>query len=72
MFTTFFQEGPVTDYASALRSDAQRFGRFFQGMLENGVNLAPSQFEAGFVSLAHTDDDIGRTLEAADRALANL
>ncbi len=72
MFTTFFQEGPVTDYASALRSDTERFGRFFQGMLDGGVNLAPSQFEAGFVSLAHTDDDIGRTLEAADRALATL
>ncbi len=72
MFTTFFQDGPVTDYASALRSDTQRFGRFFLGMLERGVNLAPSQFEAGFVSLAHTDEDLGRTLEAADEALAAL
>lgn len=72
MFTTFFQEGPVTDYASALVSDTGRFGRFFQGMLERGVNLAPSQFEAGFVSLAHTEDDLGRTLEAADQALAAL
>ncbi len=72
MFTTFFQAGPVTDYASALRSDTERFGKFFRGMLERGVNLAPSQFEAGFVSLAHTDEDIGRTLEAADQALASL
>jgi glutamate-1-semialdehyde 2,1-aminomutase len=72
MFTTFFQEGPVTDYATALKSDTGRFGRFFQGMLERGVNLAPSQFEAGFVSLAHTEEDLGRTLEAADHALATL
>ncbi|MBE0616665.1 MAG: glutamate-1-semialdehyde 2,1-aminomutase [Proteobacteria bacterium] len=72
MFTTFFQGGPVTDYTTALRSDTERFGRFFLGMLERGVNLAPSQFEAGFVSLAHTDEDIGRTLEAADQALAAL
>lgn len=72
MFTTFFQEGPVTDYASALKSDTGRFGRFFQAMLERGVNLAPSQFEAGFVSLAHTEEDLGRTLEAADQALAAL
>ncbi|MFU8857552.1 MAG: glutamate-1-semialdehyde 2,1-aminomutase [Deferrisomatales bacterium] len=72
MFTTFFQEGPVTDYASALASDTERFGRFFRGMLERGVNLAPSQFEAGFLSLAHTEDDLGRTLEAADATLASL
>jgi glutamate-1-semialdehyde 2,1-aminomutase len=72
MFTTFFQEGPVVDYATALKSDTQRFGRFFQGMLDRGVSLAPSQFEAGFVSLAHTDEDIGRTLEAADAVLAAI
>ncbi|MBI5015800.1 MAG: glutamate-1-semialdehyde 2,1-aminomutase [Deltaproteobacteria bacterium] len=72
MFTTFFQEGPVTDYASALKSDTARFGRFFSGMLDRGVNLAPSQFEAGFMSLAHTDEDIDRTLEAADATLASL
>ncbi len=72
MFTTFFQEGPVTDYASALRSDTGAFGRFFQGMLERGVNLAPSQFEAGFMSLAHTDEDIARTVEAADEVLASF
>ena len=72
MFCTFFQAGPVTDYASALASDTARFGRYFQGMLEGGVNLAPSQFEAGFMSLAHTDADIGRTLEAADNVLAAL
>jgi glutamate-1-semialdehyde 2,1-aminomutase len=72
MFTTFFQEGPVTDYASALRSDTRRFGQFFQGMLERGVNLAPSQFEAGFMSLGHTAEDIDRTIEAADQTLASM
>jgi glutamate-1-semialdehyde 2,1-aminomutase len=72
MFTTFFQQGPVTDYTTALQSDTDRFGQFFLGMLEGGVNLAPSQFEAGFVSLAHTDEDIDRTLEAADQAIASL
>jgi len=72
MFCTFFQEGPVTDYTSALASDTERFGRYFMGMLEGGVNLAPSQFEAGFMSLAHSDADIRDTLEAADAALAAL
>ncbi len=72
MFTTFFQEGPVVDYATALKSDTERFGRFFRALLERGVNLAPSQFEAGFVSLAHTEADIDRTLEAVDGALADL
>jgi glutamate-1-semialdehyde 2,1-aminomutase len=72
MFTTFFQEGPVYDYASALKSDTALFGRFFRAMLDRGVNLAPSQFEAGFVSLAHGDEEIARTLEAADDALASL
>ncbi len=72
MFCTFFQEGPVYDYATALASDTERFGRFFLGMLERGVNLAPSQFEAGFMSLAHTDEDIDRTIAAADQVLAGL
>jgi len=72
MFCTFFQEGPVIDYATALKSDTERFGRYFQGMLEGGVNLAPSQFEAGFMSLAHSDEDIARTLEVADAAMAAL
>jgi glutamate-1-semialdehyde 2,1-aminomutase len=72
MFCTFFQEGLVVDYASALASDTERFGRYFQAMLEGGVNLAPSQFEAGFMSLAHGDTDIDRTLEVADAAAAVL
>ena len=58
MLTGFFCAGPVTDYASAKHSDTKRYARFFHGMLERGVFLAPSQFEAAFVSLAHTDADI--------------
>jgi len=65
MFTMFFSDRPVTDYDSARRSDTARFGRFFRAMLEHGVYLAPSQFEAAFVSAAHTEDDIRRTISAA-------
>jgi glutamate-1-semialdehyde 2,1-aminomutase len=65
MFCTFFAEAPVTDYASAKGSDTAAFGRFFQAMLEAGVYLAPSQFEAGFTSAAHTPDIIDATVEAA-------
>jgi len=72
MFTTFFQAGPVYDYDTALKSDTARFGKFFLGMLERGVNLAPSQFEAGFMSLAHSDEDIERTVEAADEVWSTL
>ncbi len=65
MFTVFFCEGPVTDFESAKRSDTARFGQFFRHMLERGIYLAPSQFEAAFVSAAHTDEDIERTAAAA-------
>ena len=68
MFTGFLCAGPVTDYASAKTADTQRYARFFHTMLERGVYLAPSQFEAGFVSLAHTETDIDATLEAANAA----
>lgn len=70
MFTGFFCETPVVDYASAKRADARRYARFFQAMLERGVYFAPSQFEAGFVSLAHTEADIDATLNAAADAFA--
>jgi len=69
MWTTFFQGGPVTDYASARRSDTAAYARYFHGMLEQGIYLAPSQFEAGFVSLAHTRRDLDRTIAAARRVL---
>ncbi len=65
MFTFFFGEGPVTDWESAQRCDTARFGKFFHHMLERGVYLAPSQFEAGFVSAAHSEQDIRQTVEAA-------
>ncbi|MFW9264542.1 glutamate-1-semialdehyde 2,1-aminomutase [Nostoc sp. CALU 546] len=65
MFGFFFNEGPVRNYEDAKKSDLSKFARFHRGMLEHGVYLAPSQFEAGFTSLAHTEADIDRTLEAA-------
>ena len=70
MLTTFFAAGPITDYARAKRSDTQRYARFFHGMRERGVYFAPSQFEAAFVSLAHTDADIDTTVKTATDALA--
>jgi len=72
MFTGFFTDAPVTDYATAKKSDTARFGKFFHAMLDAGVYLAPSQFEAAFVSLAHDGRAIDRTLEAARRALAAI
>jgi len=65
MFSTFFTENPVSDWASAKRSDLETFGKFFQGMLQRGVYLAPSQFEAGFMSAAHSEAEIEATIEAA-------
>jgi glutamate-1-semialdehyde 2,1-aminomutase len=72
MFCTFFNAERVVDYASAKRSDSNRYALFFHAMLENGVYLAPSQFEAGFLSLAHSDQDIGRTIEVAEEAFGRL
>ncbi len=72
MFTGFFNPGPVTDYTSATKSDTAAFGRYFRGMLDRGVYLAPSQYETGFVSTAHTDADIDRTLDAAREVFRNL
>ncbi|MFB3828078.1 MAG: glutamate-1-semialdehyde 2,1-aminomutase [Bryobacteraceae bacterium] len=68
MFTVFFTAGPVTDYESAKRSDTARFGRFFHAMLERGVYLAPSQFEAAFLSAAHSEQEVRVTIEAAREA----
>lgn len=65
MFTLFFAEGPVKNFESAKRSDAKRFAEYFHFMLERGVYLAPSQFEAAFVSAAHTGEDIARTVGAS-------
>jgi glutamate-1-semialdehyde 2,1-aminomutase len=68
MFCTFFTTQPVTDYASASTSDISRFRRYFHALLDAGIYVAPSQFEAGFVSTAHTDDDIERTIAASYQA----
>ncbi len=65
MLCTFFTDQPVTDYDSAARSDTKQFARFFAGMLQKGVYLAPSQFEAAFMSLAHSDEQIDQTIKAA-------
>ncbi|HXX23021.1 MAG TPA: glutamate-1-semialdehyde 2,1-aminomutase [Terriglobia bacterium] len=72
MFTGFFSSDPVTDYASAKRSDTGRFARFFRSVLERGVYFPPSQFEAAFVSTAHTDADVAATLEAAANAFEEI
>jgi len=71
MLTGFFAAGPVTDYQSAKRADTERYARFFHALRERGVYLAPSQFEAAFVSLAHTEGDIDATVKAASDALAS-
>jgi glutamate-1-semialdehyde 2,1-aminomutase len=70
MFTWFFTEGPVTDWDSAAKCDTEAFGRFFRAMLEGGIYLPPSQFEAAFLGAAHTERDVHQTVAAAKRAFA--
>jgi glutamate-1-semialdehyde 2,1-aminomutase len=65
MVSIFFAEGPVTDFASAAASDTRAFKEFFWHMLRRGVYLAPSQYEAGFISAVHSEEDLHRTFEAA-------
>jgi len=72
MFTTFFTPGPVTNFDGAKASDTARFGDYFRAMLEEGVYLAPSQFEAAFMSLAHSEEDIEATVNAHERALKKV
>jgi glutamate-1-semialdehyde 2,1-aminomutase len=72
MWTSFFTDEPVVDWDSANKCDRKRYGKFFHAMLDEGVYLAPSQFEAGFVSLAHTDEIIERTIEAGRKALTRI
>jgi glutamate-1-semialdehyde 2,1-aminomutase len=72
MFTCFFTDRKVKDFESAKTSDTTRFGKYFQSMLKNGVNLAPSQFEAAFLSLSHSKADINKTIEAARKSLKGL
>jgi glutamate-1-semialdehyde 2,1-aminomutase len=70
MFTWFFTRGPVTDWDSASKSDTEAFGRFFRNLLESGVYLPPSQYEAAFLGTAHTEEDIKKTIAAAKQAFA--
>jgi glutamate-1-semialdehyde 2,1-aminomutase len=70
MFTWFFTRGPVTNWESASKSDTEAFGRFFRTMLDSGVYLPPSQYEAAFLSAAHTEEDIQKTIAAAKQAFA--
>jgi len=72
MFCTYFTDVQVDNYQKAQQSDTERFARYFAGMLEGGIYLAPSQFEAGFLSTAHTQEAIEQTLEVMDKCLAKL
>ncbi|MBN3948755.1 MAG: glutamate-1-semialdehyde 2,1-aminomutase [Nostoc sp. NMS7] len=72
MFGLFFTSGPVHNYEDAKKSDTAKFGRFHRGILERGVYLAPSQFEAGFTSFAHTEEDIEQTLAVARDVMSSI
>ena len=72
MFTWFFQDGPVTDWDSASRSNTEAFGKFFRGMLDAGVYLPPSQYEAMFLGATHTEDDVHRTIATAKQAFSGM
>jgi glutamate-1-semialdehyde 2,1-aminomutase len=72
MFTWFFQDGPVTDWESASRSNTEAFGRFFRAMLDAGVYLPPSQYEAMFLGATHTEEDVQRTVAAGKQAFAGM
>ncbi|NEP46572.1 MAG: aminotransferase class III-fold pyridoxal phosphate-dependent enzyme, partial [Okeania sp. SIO2H7] len=72
MFGMFFTAGSVQSYEDSKKSDLSKFSKYHRGMLERGIYLAPSQFEAGFTSLAHTDADIDKTLTAAREVMSEL
>jgi glutamate-1-semialdehyde 2,1-aminomutase len=72
MFTFFFTDKNVWDWPSAERSDTKKFAKFHRAMLESGVYLPPSQFEAAFLSAAHTADEVNSTIDAAAAALKRL
>ncbi len=72
LLSVFFTDTPVTDFAAAQSSDTRKYASYFRSMLDEGIYLAPSQFEAMFVSAAHTDDDIARTLAAAKTVMSAL
>ena len=70
MWTWFFTGGPVTNYEQAAKSDTAAFGRFHRAMLDHGIWLPPSQFEAAFISTAHSDAEVEATIAAAQEAFA--
>ena len=72
MFCSYFTNEPVHNLADAMKSDRARFAKFFHGMLEAGVYLAPSQFEAGFLSTAHSETDVEKTVQAAAKVMKTL
>ena len=72
MFTLFFNDRPVDNYEDARKSNLERFAKYFRKMLERGIYLAPSQFEAVFVSLAHSKTDVEKTLTAAEKVFKGL
>jgi glutamate-1-semialdehyde 2,1-aminomutase len=72
MFCGYFTDEPVHNLADAMKSDRERFKKYFHGMLEEGIYLAPSQFEAGFISTAHSSADIEKTVNAAATAMKSL
>jgi glutamate-1-semialdehyde 2,1-aminomutase len=72
MFTWFFQKGPVTDWDTASKSNTEAFGKFFRAMLDAGVYLPPSQYEAAFLGVTHTEEDVQRTVAAAKQAFAEM
>jgi glutamate-1-semialdehyde 2,1-aminomutase len=71
-FSTHFCAHPITNYDEAQDTDGEEFARFFRLMLAQGINLAPSKYEAWFMTLAHTEDDVAQTIEAADTAFAQM
>jgi glutamate-1-semialdehyde 2,1-aminomutase len=72
MFTWFFNPGPVTDWDSASKSNTEAFGKFFRAMLDSGIYLPPSQYEAAFLSAAHSAEDIRQTIAAAKQAFKGM
>ena len=72
MICTFFTDQPVHNLADAMLADRERFKKYFHGLLAEGVYFAPSPFEAGFISAAHTDEDIDATISAAEKVMARL
>jgi glutamate-1-semialdehyde 2,1-aminomutase len=72
MFGFFFTDGPVNNFVDASKSDLKKFAKWHRMMLERGIYLAPSQYEAGFTSLAHTDEDIEHTIAIAREVMSQL